>query len=142
MSRVIAVCVLAVAFGSGASARSEGFTLNQALSAPYASGLVANQKTGGLAWVEDEQGRRNLWMAKPDGSGKYESKRVTSYDQDDGQDIYQVRWTPDGEHLVYVRGGDSEFPGTRDPNPALEPGGVTQGIWLVAAAGGEPRELG
>ena len=140
--RVLAVCGLAVVFVSGVSAKSQSFTLNQALSAPFASDLVANQQTGSFAWVEDEQGKRNLWVAKPDASGRYEPKRLTSYDQDDGQEVYQVAWTPDGGHLIYVHGGDSEFPGTPNPNPALIPGGVTQGIWLVAAEGGQERELG
>jgi dipeptidyl aminopeptidase/acylaminoacyl peptidase len=140
--RVIAVCALAVAFVASSSAKSQSFTLPQALSAPFASDLVANQPTGSFAWVEDAQGRRNLWIATPDGSGKYESKQLTSYSQDDGQELYQIAWTPDGKHLIYVRGGDSEFPGTPDPNPALAPGGVTQAIWLIAATGGEPRQLG
>ncbi len=140
--RVIAVCALVVAFVSGSSAKGQSFTLNQALSAPFASDLVASQQTGSFAWVENEEGKRNLWIARPDTSGKYESKQVTSYDQDDGQEVYQVAWTPDGKNLIYVHGGDSEFPGTPNPNPALEPGGVTQAIWLIAATGGEARELG
>src|SRR5271156_2689209 len=101
MTRVIVLCALAVAFVSGSPAKSQGFTLEQALSAPFASGLVASQKTGSLAWVENEQGRRNLWIATRDGSGKYMSKRLTSYNEDDGQEIYQVAWTPDGEDLIY-----------------------------------------
>lgn len=142
MARLIALCVLAVAFVSGPPAKSQDFTLDQALSAPFASGLVASQKTGSLAWVENEEGKRNLWVATRDGSGRFVSSRLTSYDQDDGQEMYQVSWTPDGESLIYVRGGDSEFPGRPDPNPALIPDGVTQGIWLIAATGGEPRKLG
>ena len=143
MIRVIALCA-AAAFASvtGMSAQSQNFTLEQALSAPFASDLVASQRLGSFAWVENEQGKRNLWIATPDGSGKYASKQLTSYDQDDGQEMYQVAWTPDAEHLIYVRGGDSEFPGRPDPNPALAPDGVAQNIWLIAATGGEPRKLG
>src|ERR1700736_5140523 len=126
MTRVVALCALAVAFVSASPARSQSFTIEQALSAPFASDLVANQKTGSLAWVENEQGKRNLWIATRDGSGKYESRRLTSYNEDDGQEMYQVAWTPGGEYLIYVRGGDSEFPGRPDPNPALIPEGVTQ----------------
>ena len=138
----VAVCTAAVASLTCISASSQGFTIDEALSAPFASGLVGSPQTGCFAWAEDQQGRRNLWIAKPDRSGNFESKRLTSYDQDDGQEIYQIRWTPDAEHLVYVRGGDSEFPGKPDPNPALAPDGVVQSIWLIAAAGKEPRKLG
>src|SRR5260370_20564690 len=141
MMRVIALCV---AFASVAEmpAQNRSFTLQQALSAPFASDLVASPRLGRFAWIENQQGRRNLWMAKSDGSGKYLSKQLTSYDQDDGQEVYQIAWTPDAEHLIYVRGGDSEFPGRPDPNPALAPEGVAQHIWLMAATGGEPRKLG
>jgi dipeptidyl aminopeptidase/acylaminoacyl peptidase len=139
--RMIALCV-AFASISGILAQSQNFTLQQALSAPFASGLVASTQLGRFAWIENQQGRRNLWMAKSDGSGKYVSKQLTSYDQDDGQEMYQIAWTPDAERLIYVRGGDSEFPGKPDPNPAMAPDGVAQNIWVIAATGGEPRKLG
>jgi dipeptidyl aminopeptidase/acylaminoacyl peptidase len=120
----------------------QSFTLQQALSAPFASDLVASPKLGRLAWIENQQGRRNLWVAEPNASGKYVSRRLTSYDEDDGQEMYQVAWTPDAEQLIYVRGGDSEFPGKPDPNPALAPDGVARNIWLIAVGGGDPRKLG
>jgi dipeptidyl aminopeptidase/acylaminoacyl peptidase len=141
MIRVMAVCTVVLTLFAGSSAESQGFTIDQALSAPFASDLVASPQLGRFAWVENEQGKRNLWMAQPDSSGRYQSKRLTSYDQDDGEEMYQVAWTPDAEHLVYVRGGDSEYPSRPDPNPALLPEGVDRSIWLVAAAGGAPRKL-
>ncbi len=142
MMRVIALCAAAFASVTRMPAQSQNFTLQQALSAPFASDLVASPRLGRFAWIENQQGRRNLWMAKPDGSGKYVAKQLTSYDQDDGQEVYQIAWTPDAESLIYVRGGDSEFLGKPDPNPALAPDGVAQNIWLIAAKGGEPRKLG
>jgi len=142
MMRVISLCTVTLASVVGMSAQSRSFTLEQALSAPFASNLVASPQTGRFAWIENQQGKRNLWMAKPDGTGKYVSTRLTIYDQDDGQEMYQIAWTPDAQHLIYVRGGDSEFPGRPDPNPALAPDGVAQNICLIAASGGEPRKLG
>ena len=139
--RAIALCVTLLS-GACMPAKSQSFTLQQALSAPFASDLVASPRLGRFAWIENQQGRRNFWMAKSDASGKYVSKQLTSFDQDDGQEMYQIAWTPDAEHLIYVRGGDSEFPGKPDPNPALAPDGVSQNIWLIAATGGEPRKLG
>ena len=38
----------------------------------------------------------------------------------------------DGKSLVFVRGGDLEFPGSADPNPASNPAGVEQDIWVVS----------
>jgi hypothetical protein len=137
MMRVIAVCTVALSLLPRWSAESQTFTLEQALSAPFASDLVASPQLGRFAWIENQQGRRNLWIARPDGAGKYESTQLTSYNQDDGQEMYQIAWTPDAEHLVYVRGGDSEYPHKSDPNPALLPDGVDRSIWMIAAAEGE-----
>ncbi|HKO20851.1 MAG TPA: hypothetical protein VJU82_18400, partial [Acidobacteriaceae bacterium] len=86
--RVPALCLLVLALLPAQSANSQSYTLDQALSAPFASDLVASPRLGRFAWVEDEQGRRNVWMAEPNAAGKYESKRLTSYNQDDGQAIY------------------------------------------------------
>ncbi len=66
--RVLAVFAVAFASVSGPFAGGQAFTLDQALSAPYASDLVASQKSGSFAWVENEQGKRNIWVATPDGS--------------------------------------------------------------------------
>ena len=110
MIRMMAVCTVVLTLFAGSSAESQSFTIDQALSAPFASDLVASPQLGRFAWVENEQGKRNLWMAHPDSTGRYQSKRLTSYDQDDGQEMYQVAWTPDAEHLVYVRGGDFGVP--------------------------------
>lgn len=140
--RVPAVVTMALLLLTNLSARAQRFTLEQALSAPFASDLVASPHLNRFAWVEDQEGKRNLWIAVPRSTGQYESKRLTSYDQDDGQELYGIAWTPNADNLVYVRGGDSEFPGKPDPNPALEPQGVSQSIWLISAAGGEPRKLG
>jgi len=142
MMRVIVRCAVALASVVAMPAPGQSFTLQQALSAPFASDLVASPKLGRLAWIENQQGKRNLWVAEPNASGKYVSKKVTSYDQDDGQEMYQIAWTPDAQQLIYVRGGDSEFPGKPDPNPALAPDGVAENIWLIVVAGGDPRKLG
>lgn len=123
-------------------ARGQSFTLDQALSAPFASDLVASPQGDHFAWVENQQGIRNLWVAERGVNGSYVSKRLTRYDQDDGQEIYQIAWTPDSTHLIYVRGGDSEFPGKSNPNPSLLSSGVSQNVWLISAAGGDPYKLG
>jgi Tol biopolymer transport system component len=67
---------------------------------------------------------------------------LTAYNSDDGQGMYDIAWTPDAQQILYVRGGDSEFPGRPDPNPTHAPDGVSQNIWIVSATGGEPRKLG
>src|SRR5450432_723839 len=113
------------------------FTLEQVLSAPFPSELVAAPGGGKVAWLLNERGARNVWMAAaPD----YKGIRLTSYKDDDGIDIGQLCWLPDGSAVVYVRGGDLEFLGRPDPNPSADPGGTEQAIWM-AASGVAPRKI-
>jgi dipeptidyl aminopeptidase/acylaminoacyl peptidase len=133
-----AFCVWAFLFSVGAEAQS--FTLQQVLSAPFCSGLQASPAGGRFLWVANQEGKRNIWIAEPAGSA-YTVHRITSDDADDGIDVGEIVWTPDGERIVYVRGGDLEFPEKPSPNPALLPQGVEQDIWVVGVHGGDARKL-
>lgn len=114
------------------------FTLEQVLSAPFPSDLVAAPGGGAVAWVLNEHGARNVWYAAaPD----FKGVRLTSWTADDGQDIGELHFTPDGRSIVFVRGGDQEFPGKADPNPASNPAGVEQDIDVISASGGAPRKI-
>src|SRR6266550_736380 len=118
-----------------ARASPRSFTIEQALSAPFPDELVAAPAGGALAWVWNAQGVRNIWIAAgPD----YQSRAVTSYKEDDGQEIGELAWTPDARALVYVRGGDANARGEY-PNPLSLTAGAEQALWIVAAAGGAPR---
>jgi dipeptidyl aminopeptidase/acylaminoacyl peptidase len=132
MKRIIlATLFLATAASAGT------FTLEQVLSAPFPSELIAAPGGGKIAWLLNERGARNVWIAAaPD----YKGIRLTSYTIDDGQDVGQLQWTPDGRAVVYVRGGDLEFLGHPDPNPGTNTGGVEQAIWIVAP-GEAPRKI-
>jgi dipeptidyl aminopeptidase/acylaminoacyl peptidase len=120
------------------SAQSSGFSLPQVMSAPFCSGLQAAPKGNRILWIADEQGKRNIYVAEPGGSSVH---RVTSDNADDGIDVGDITWTPDGESVVYARGGDFEFPEKPSPNPALLPQGVPQEIWIVGVHGDNPRKL-
>ena len=108
------------------------------MSAPFPTGLVAAPTGGAVAWVFNGQGERNIWVAEPP---EYKGRSITAYKGDDGQEISNLAWTPDGTAIVYVRGGDTNRSGEY-PNPLSDPVGVTQEVWIVAAAGGEPRKIG
>ncbi|HEX5228127.1 MAG TPA: prolyl oligopeptidase family serine peptidase, partial [Bryobacteraceae bacterium] len=111
-------------------------SLEQVMSAPFPSSLTAAPQGGAVAWVLDEHGARNVWIAEAPG---YSGRRITDYHADDGQEIDQLTWTPDGRSLVFVRGGDFETEGD-NPNPASLPQGVEQAIW-IAPLDGAPRKL-
>jgi dipeptidyl aminopeptidase/acylaminoacyl peptidase len=113
------------------------FTIEQVMSFGFPLDLTAAPKDGKVAWVIDERGARNVWVAEaPD----YHGKRLTSFRADDGQEIEQIEWLPDAKSLVYVRGGDFET--HRDiPNPASSPDALEQAIWWVPLSGEAPKKL-
>src|ERR1700733_5709891 len=117
-------------------ASSAHFTLEQVMSAPFPSEFTAAPKGGAVAWVLNEHGARNVGIAD---APSYSGRRLTNYRDDDGQEIAELTWTPDGRSIVFVRGGDFEM--HRDnPNPASLPQGVEQAIWIVPA-GSAPRKI-
>jgi dipeptidyl aminopeptidase/acylaminoacyl peptidase len=139
--RLAAIVSCAVTFSLPAALSAQSFTLQQVLSAPFNSDLSASPAGKRFVWIANQEGKRNLWLAEA-GAGGYTSRALTHYDADDGQDIGDIAWTPDGESIVYVRGGDLEFPGHSAPNPALIPQGVEQDIWIVSVhADSAPRKI-
>ena len=144
MIRRFAECALALLFcvvlTDTAAGQTHTFTLQQVMSAPFPSQMHAAPKGGAFLWVYDDQGRRNLWVANPQGAG-YSLHSVTHDDADDGIEIGEISWTPDAQHIVYVRGGDFEFPERPSPNPDLLAQGVQQEIWMVDADGTNARKL-
>ena len=114
------------------------FTLDQVMSFSFPSSLTAAPRDGKVAWVLDERGARNVWVAEAPG---YQGRRLTHFTADDGQEIDQLEWLPDAKALVYVRGGDFET--HRDnPNPSTSPDAIEQAIWIAPLDGSAPRKLG
>jgi dipeptidyl aminopeptidase/acylaminoacyl peptidase len=142
LAGVVAVAVLS-GWPAATAAQAGGFTIEQALSAPFSTDLRAAPAKGRLAWVANIGGRRNLWMAEPAADGKsYVSRQLTHYSEDDGQDLSAPEFTADAEWIVYVRGDSAQGDGHPVPNPAWFPKGAQQQIWVISTAGGEPRLLG
>jgi len=139
------IAVLSIGFSpkdvrAQAQAKSEpakAFTLEQVLSAPFAGDLVASKKANRVAWTLDDNGKRNIWVAE---APKFEARRLTSYLQDDGQELGQVSFSEDGNTIVYTRGGEKNSAG-QSPNPTSNPAGATQAVWAIAFGGGEPRKI-
>jgi dipeptidyl aminopeptidase/acylaminoacyl peptidase len=117
------------------------FTIERVLAAPFPTQLTAAPAKSRVAWVFNAQGRRNIWVGEPGPGGAYNARQMTSYTEDDGQDLGELTWTPDAETIVYTRGGDLTREKTY-PNPQNSPQGGEQDIWAISLSGGEPRRLG
>jgi dipeptidyl aminopeptidase/acylaminoacyl peptidase len=138
--RLYVFIIFFIAFGPAVSAvraQQKTFTLEQVMSPAFPSDLTAAPGGGKVAWVLDERGARNIWIAEaPD----YKGRRITSYRGDDGEEIGELVWTQDARALVYTRGGDANNAG-ENPNPRSRPEGTYQSVWLVSLDGKEPRQL-
>jgi dipeptidyl aminopeptidase/acylaminoacyl peptidase len=118
------------------------FTLERILSAPFPSDLIASADGNHFAWVSNDAGRRNVWLATHRAAGAgYESQPLTAYTEDDGQDMADLAFVPRHEGVLFVRGGDFEDPDKSAPNPAHLTAGVEQDIYWVKFQGGPPIKL-
>ncbi|HJU68314.1 MAG TPA: prolyl oligopeptidase family serine peptidase [Gemmatimonadaceae bacterium] len=117
------------------------FSISQIKSYPFPSQLTASATGSRIAWTLNEQGRRNIWVAE---GPTFAPRRLTSYMNDDGQDLTSVSLSRDGKYVVYLRGGDfgSNFDDAMPVNPAGMPTMPEVQIWSVPFAGGDPVELG
>jgi len=118
------------------------FTLEQVLSSPFPTGLVAAAHGNRVAWVFDAKGVRNVWVADgPDFA--HTARQVTHYVADDGQPIASLRLTSDGRSVVYALG--SEVNGSQESaTPVSWTKGVKQQVYAldVDAGDAKPRLLG
>jgi dipeptidyl aminopeptidase/acylaminoacyl peptidase len=124
------------------AAPSGDFTMSQALDYPDAAELAAAEHADVIAWVRTLEGVRNIWVARgPD----FKPVRVTSYREDDGQEITQLTFSPDGSRLLYVLGGDHDANWPAEGNLAPNPASATQqpqvAIWAASLTGGEPVKI-
>jgi dipeptidyl aminopeptidase/acylaminoacyl peptidase len=113
------------------------FTLEQVMSAPFPSDLIAAPVGGSVAWVQVAKGARNIWVASPP---NYKGKPLTTYTEDDGEELGELVWTADARAIIYTRGGDLDGFG-ENPNPRSAPEEPKQLLWIVSLDGKPPRQL-
>jgi len=114
------------------------FSVDQILGFPSPENLVAAPVGSTIAWTFNEGGVRNIYVAE---GPAFAARRVTSYTDDDGQELTQLSFSRDGKTIVYVRGGDhgSGRQGDGPPNPAESPIQPRIQIWSIPTAGGTPK---
>lgn len=113
---------------------AQEFTLEQVMAAPFPATLVA-APNGRIAWVRNDQGERNIWVAAAPG---FRARQLTSYRGDDGVEIGGLAFA--GDRLLYTRGGAPNRRGEH-PNPRTLPEPPERAVWQVPFTGGEPIRL-
>jgi len=144
--RFLALLVLALTEGglhAQAQQQAASFTLDQVMRYPFPENLVAAPSGGRAAWTFNEHGARNIYVAD---APEFTPRRVTPYDQDDGQELTNLAFSEDGRTIVYVRGGDhgANWPaeGNLQPDPTSSPIQPKMQVWSIDAAAGAPKLLG
>ncbi|HUU52904.1 MAG TPA: prolyl oligopeptidase family serine peptidase [Candidatus Heimdallarchaeota archaeon] len=116
---------------------ADSFTLEGIMSFAFPSHLIVSPVGDRIAWIFNQEGQRNIWVAEgPD----YKPRMLTQYTQDDGQELAGLTFNFDGTFIVYVRGGNTNRAGEY-PNPTSNPDDVKQQIWVVKFEGGDPLLL-
>ena len=135
---LVAVSAAALLWGSAAQA-ADSFSVADAIAYPFTLGLVSAPKADTIAWVRVVKGVRNVWAAS---GSDFTPRQVTQFTADDGQELTQLTFSPDGKVLVFVRGGDHDanWPaaGNLAPNPAASPEEPKVTLWLADPTGAKP----
>jgi len=101
------------------------------LSAPFPEELTSSQQTDAIAWVQNAQGTRNIWIAR---APEYRALQITNFNTDDGQEIGGLVWSPDESRVFFTRGDGPNSRGEL-PNPRSDPAGQHQEIWEAPVSG-------
>src|ERR1044071_9956183 len=118
---LLAACALPCAAQRG------GFTLEQVLSSPFPTDLVAARRGQRVAWTFDAEGKRNVWVAE---GPQFQARQLTRYERDDGQMLTELTFSAGGNWVVFVR-GTGPYRAGELANPTSDPGGVKEQVLAV-----------
>ena len=133
----LGLCAIGLTLAQPVAAAVEDIA--KTLSLPVAGGLVGAHDKARFAWVTNEAGVRNIWIADEG----MPARRLTAFTQDDGLEIYDLEFARDGSALAFVRGGDAEFPDLEDlPNAASFASWPRQQVFVSTLDDREPVPVG
>ena len=97
------------------------------LSVPFPTELTVNKQGDKAVWVFNEAGSRNIYLAE---SPSYKSTRITHFKGDDGMEIINLSFSPDGKKLLFVRGNPANKNGLA-ANPAQHHESTERHIYVI-----------
>ena len=116
---------------------SYGQTIENYLSAPFPTGLTASINGKTIAWVFNDRGSRNIYVAE---APEFAAKKITNYIGDDGMEITNPEFTPDGNQIIFVRGNTNNNRG-EPANPAFLQTSTARDIWVINKDGNQLRKI-
>jgi len=112
-------------------------TIETYLAPPFPTDLTASADGKAIAWVFNDKGSRNIFVAE---APAFVAKAITNYAGDDGIEISNVEFTPDGNQILFVRGNAPNGKG-ETANPAFLQTSTARNIFVVNKNGAPPRKI-
>jgi len=117
---------------------TQEFNLEDILSYSFPSNLIVSSNKDLVAWVFNSRGKRNIWVAY---GPEYKPEAITSYQEDNGQEIGSLDFNHNSTIILYVKGGSANRSGEY-PNPTSDPKGAEQAVWAVSIKNEEKWKIG
>ena len=114
------------------------FTIENIMSAPFPTELRSSVDGKQLAWVFNDKGVRNIFIAE---APAYTPKQITKHQSDDGIEIGGLQFSMDGSHLFYHEGNNNNGAGEA-ANPAFLQEKTGEMIWVANTDGSGLRKIG
>lgn len=140
-TRQLLLCLVAVLLATGGMVGQSAFTPEQVRDYPFPYSLTVSDQGQKLAWIVHHRGQRNVYVAEgPD----FVPRPLTNFSEDDGQEITSLSISPDGQWVVFLRGGEhgSNWDDERTINPQSLPKPPSVSMYSIPYAGGAVTELG
>jgi dipeptidyl aminopeptidase/acylaminoacyl peptidase len=112
-------------------------TIENYLSAPFPTELTASIDGKTIAWVFNDKGSRNIYVAE---TPSFNARKITNYMGDDGIDMNGVEFTPGGNQVIFVRGNPNNNSG-EPANPAFLQTSTARNIWVINKDGTGLRKI-
>jgi dipeptidyl aminopeptidase/acylaminoacyl peptidase len=112
-------------------------TIDNLLSPAFPTELKSSADGNMLAWVFNNKGERNIFVAAGNGAN---AKQITTYKGDEGIEINNLAFTPNGNQIVFVRGNGNNNRG-EPANPAQLQIGTERNIYSINTDGSGLRKL-
>jgi dipeptidyl aminopeptidase/acylaminoacyl peptidase len=135
--RVPLVALVAMLAAPALPAAAATFSMRDVLSAPFVTALTASPAGDELLWKVHLRGTRNIYLYSAGAT-----RKITSYDADDGQDLDDIQFVPGLGAAAYMRGGTEDNSGGENINPILSVPAPIRGVYLISLKGGDPVLVG
>lgn len=135
------ICILLLfVFVYTSVVHAQTFSFAAIKSHPFPNELTASAKGSKIAWAFNEEGKRNVYVAE---GPLFVPRKLTNYNDDDGQEITSLQISADGRWIIYVRGGDhgSNWNDDVPVNVSFSAIPPKVQVWSVPYDGGEPKAI-